>query len=247
MLRDYFSMSRRSHPRRVAVLMISTIIFIALLPISAHIPRLVDTVQVIMIVSAISVAGIARRSLYIGAVLGIPAALLSFAADHARVSAINYLSYAFSVILYIYMLILMLRRIFLTQKVTKETIFLGITSYLMMGLTWTLLYVAVEVWNPGSFTFGAGRPPEVFWVDLYYFSYVTLTTLGYGDVSPIAPVARVLAIFEAMTGVLYLGILMARLIGAYEADMDQQLDGTAATFKQRRRALFRSIDRGQRG
>ena len=111
----------------------------------------------------------------------------------------------------------------------------------MMGLTWTVLYIPLEIWAPGSFSFAADLPPKVFWVDLYYFSFVTLTTLGYGDVSPQAPIARMLAIFEAMSGVLYLAILMARLIAAYEADVEKQLKGAGISFKQRRRTLLESI------
>ena len=241
MVRDYFSLDRRSHPRRVAILMFSTIAFIAMLPVSEHIPRLVDIAMLVMIVSAISVAGLARRSLIIGASLGIPAAIFSFLGNHADIGPVNSLSYIFNAALFVYMLALMLRRIFLTKKVTKEILYLAITSYLMMGLTWTVLYIPLEIWAPGSFSFAADLSPKTFWVDLYYFSFVTLTTLGYGDVSPQAPIARMLAIFEAMSGVLYLGILMARLIAAYEADDVEQLVGAEVSFKQRRRALLESV------
>ena len=241
MLRDYFSMDRRAHPRRVLILMVCTIAFIAMLPVAEHIPRLVDIVHLIMVVSAISVAGVTRRSLVIGASLGIPAGVFGFLANHSDIGYVNSLSYLFNAALYIYMLVLMLRRIFLTQKVTKETIYLAITCYLMMGLTWTVVYIPLEIWAPGSFTFSADLPPKVFWVDLYYFSFVTLTTLGYGDVSPVAPLTRMLAIFEAMAGVLYLGILMARLIGAYEGDRTSQEVTKEIATERQRNAETRSI------
>ena len=66
------------------------------------------------------VAGVARRSLIIGASLGIPAAIFNFLGNHSDIGFVNSLSYLFTAALFVYMLALMLRRIFLTKKVTKE-------------------------------------------------------------------------------------------------------------------------------
>jgi hypothetical protein len=86
----------------------------------------------------------------------------------------------------------------------------AIAVYLLLGLAWGQAYGLIEYLNPGAFTGAAtnlGRFSS--WT---YFSFVTLATLGYGDIVPVHPVARSLAVAEAITGPLYLAILIARLV-----------------------------------
>ena len=85
----------------------------------------------------------------------------------------------------------------------------AIAVYLLLGFTWAHAYELVELWHPGAFAGavdGTGSPP------LTYYSFVTLTTMGYGDVMPVHPLARALAVLEALTGQLYLAIMLARLV-----------------------------------
>ena len=81
-------------------------------------------------------------------------------------------------------------------------------------MTWTFAYLLVEQLQPGALN---GLEHQD-WQDnlhtVFYFSYVTLTTLGYGDITPAAPVSRFLAYSEAIVGQFYLAILVASLIGA---------------------------------
>jgi hypothetical protein len=85
-----------------------------------------------------------------------------------------------------------------------------VAAYLLLGLGWALAYELVALLDAGAFsgTGLAGSPRYPF----VYFSFVTLTTLGYGDVTPVHPVARSLAIAEGLTGQLYPAILLARLV-----------------------------------
>ncbi len=102
-------------------------------------------------------------------------------------------------------LALVLRR----GPVTIRRIEGAIAVYLLLGFIWAQAYELVALWHPGAFA-GAvdGRvsPP------LTYYSFVTLTTMGYGDIMPVHPLARALAVLEALTGQLYLTILLARLV-----------------------------------
>ncbi|MHB8957648.1 MAG: potassium channel family protein [Pirellulaceae bacterium] len=87
-----------------------------------------------------------------------------------------------------------------------------------MGIIWSLLYFAVETASPGSFFMaspgrdGATAAP-LHRGDLSYYSFITLATVGYGDVTPTTPLARTLAWTEAITGQFYLAILVAGLVG----------------------------------
>lgn len=86
----------------------------------------------------------------------------------------------------------------------------AVAAYLLLGMTWAYAYALLAALRPGAFSgaVGATDGPRAW----FYFSFVTLATLGYGDVLPVHPVARSLAALEAVTGSLYLAILVARLV-----------------------------------
>jgi hypothetical protein len=86
----------------------------------------------------------------------------------------------------------------------------AVSIYLLLGLIWTRLYQLVELASPGAFRLPSGESPNS--ATLGYFSFVTLATLGYGDISPVNIVARDLAVLEAIMGQLYLVILISRLV-----------------------------------
>jgi hypothetical protein len=92
--------------------------------------------------------------------------------------------------------------------ITTNRIEGAIAVYLLLGLTWAHAYGLLALWHPGAFT-GAVEGP-LRWT--YYYSFVTLTTMGYGDIMPVHPLARALAVLEVLTGQLYLAIMLARLV-----------------------------------
>ena len=87
----------------------------------------------------------------------------------------------------------------------------AIFGYFLLALVWALLFRALDIWAPGAFSLAADGDP---FTELLYFSLVTITTLGYGDISPVAPFARISAGLEAATGTLYIAILIARIVGS---------------------------------
>jgi voltage-gated potassium channel len=215
---DVFEIDENPHPRRVLVLLCSMITLIAILPFAAKAPRLIDVVQIVVIGSAILVCSTSRNTLRVALVLGIPAAITGWIGSHPNMGLPSRLEATLTILLYFYVLILLLRRIFRSRVVTKETLFLAMSAYMLLGIVWTIVYIFLELLQPGSFNFPASSDPTTFWAELYYFSFVTMTTLGYGDVTPISPMARSMAILQALCGVMFLGILVARLLGKYQAD-----------------------------
>ncbi len=98
------------------------------------------------------------------------------------------------------------------KEVTADMIMAAASEYVLIGILFAVLYNFVEAAYPGSFNFAGvetNRP------GFLYFSFVTLTTTGYGDVLPLSAQARSLAAFEAVTGQLYIAITVALLVGAY--------------------------------
>jgi len=93
----------------------------------------------------------------------------------------------------------------------------AVCIYLLLGIIWAFVYLAINLALPGSFSGVSSSSPEQQMSELLYYSFITLTTLGYGDISPATHLARVFAYFEAILGQFFLAILVAGLVGAHIA------------------------------
>jgi hypothetical protein len=104
-----------------------------------------------------------------------------------------------------------------SPRVTMDTIYGAACVYFMLGLLWTSFYRLVFIADPESFrlpdTDAAVAVPGAANAWFGYFSMITLATIGYGDITPVSPAARSLAMLEGLTGQLYLAITIARLVG----------------------------------
>ena len=108
---------------------------------------------------------------------------------------------------------LVLVQVFREGPVTTYRIQGSILVYLLIGFTWAVGYQLVHAVVPAAFSFAQGDPGPGHSRDpLTYYSFVTLTTVGYGDITPVHPTARSLAMAEALIGQLYPAILIARLV-----------------------------------
>jgi len=164
-------------------------------------------VSVMLVSGAAAVAD--RQSMLIVSVITVPALLVRWTswffptADLAVWREISTL--ATLVVLCGVVLALVVRR----GPITARRIQGAIAVYLLLGFIWAEAYELVALWHPGAFTgtvHGSGSLP---WT---YYSFVTLTTMGYGDIMPVHPLARAIAVLEALTGQLYLAIMLARLV-----------------------------------
>jgi voltage-gated potassium channel Kch len=106
--------------------------------------------------------------------------------------------------------VVVLIQVFRAGPVNRHRVFGAMAVYLLLGIAWAETYDAISLVRPDAFnaaTRDAADPQR--WI---YYSFVTLTTVGYGDITPVAPLARSLAILEALTGQLFPAILLARLV-----------------------------------
>ncbi|MEM1108855.1 MAG: ion channel [Planctomycetota bacterium] len=108
-------------------------------------------------------------------------------------------------------LVMAMRWILLARRATPALISGAVSIYLLAGITWAIVFHALESLHPGSFS-APGTSAIADASDLYYFSFVTLTTLGYGDVNPITAPARSISVFEAVFGQIFLVVLLGRLV-----------------------------------
>ncbi len=103
-------------------------------------------------------------------------------------------------------------------SVTLEVLCASLSAYLMLGLAWTMAYWLVDQLTPEAFSFNTStemRSMNGF--TGFYFSFITLSTVGYGDITPVSKIARWLAAMEAITGLLYVAVLIARLVALYSS------------------------------
>jgi hypothetical protein len=106
---------------------------------------------------------------------------------------------------------LVLEHVFREGPITGDRVRGAIAAYLLLGLIWTFAYVLVERFSPGAIQASGGSASNNN-AHFAYYSFVTLTTLGYGDIVPVHPLARALALGEALVGQLYPAILIGRLV-----------------------------------
>ncbi len=109
-----------------------------------------------------------------------------------------------------------------SKHVTADTIFGAVAVYLLFGVIMALLFQVLNTIDPGSVIASVGEATSIVerydqFGDILYFSFVTLTSVGYGDLTPIGSAARSLAMFEGVIGQLYLAVLIARLVGIHVA------------------------------
>ncbi|MGJ0485745.1 MAG: ion channel [Methylomicrobium sp.] len=103
-------------------------------------------------------------------------------------------------------------------QVDRNLLFGAMCVYLLMGLIWAILYGLIFQFWPGAFNGMEGVNGKVPMDTLLYYSFVTLAGLGYGDITPVIPLARTLAYFEVISGQLYIAVLLAGLVGLFLND-----------------------------
>ena len=122
---------------------------------------------------------------------------------------------------YLGIFISIVRQILFTGSIDTNKVVGSVALFLLLGLKWAIVYLLVLEFSPESFNGMIQQP----WADNFakatYFSFVTLTTLGYGDISPSSPVAQVIVYLEAIAGVFYMAIVVASLVGASQSNQEK--------------------------
>ena len=172
---------------------------------------------VMILLAAASTVAREKRLFHIALVFGIPALISQVAVlgiDNTWVESVRFITTA----LFLFWVCgLLLRDIIIRSHTVTLELLLGVVNvYLMIGLGFAYVYGLIEHLQPGSFT-GledlAVIPDSILY--FLYFSFITMSTLGYGDISPLTPYGMTAAYLEAILGQLYLAILVARLVSIY--------------------------------
>jgi hypothetical protein len=215
---------RHYRPWRFLVLLVTLILLLVIQPIMRGFSNrgpVVDVLHSLVVVAAILSLAEGRRPKIAALILGVPALLGRWLAFLLASSSDDYLTLSDSLIEILFLgfaAVMVLRAIFTQGNVSLDSIFGAICAYLLLGMAWGSLYSVIEVVQPGSFQTtekmaDALKSPETRGQVLDYYSFVTMTTVGYGDITPVSPPARTLAWLEAMMGQFYIAVLVAFLVG----------------------------------
>jgi voltage-gated potassium channel Kch len=213
-------------PWRIGVHRFSTVEFLAALifffvssPFVEKLPRgdFIDgTVLTVVLVSGVLAVGHSRWKLMVAIILALPAVIARWMHLLNPNVPPEYF-FAPGLVFIVFLIANMMYFILRAPRVNTEVLCAGLSVYLLLGTAWMFAYLLVSKLSPGAFLFTAG--PEagqaLSGFNAYYFSFITLTTVGFGDIVPVSHTARMLAATEATTGTLFMAVLIARLVALY--------------------------------
>ncbi len=174
----------------------------------------------LVLLAAILIAGTRHHHRIIALIIGIPWLALSLFALLVDLQAVGIYANLLASLFCIYVILIVLSHL-LDADTVDLNILLGAASvYLLLALAWTTSYLIIIQLEPEAFSLvhGASRP---YFHQFLYFSLTTLTTVGYGDITPVNPFAQIWATMEAVCGTLYMALLVARLVGLYQSQKAQ--------------------------
>ncbi len=174
-----------------------------------------------MLLSAVFAVSRTRRTVIVALSLAVPAIVLRVLHVWLGRDAFLIGEHLLEILFLGYVIVVLLKHLFRAERVSFDTICASVCAYLLLATIWAMVYPVLDVLQPGSFAFSFAEPGQNSLMRLgdeksvypLYFSVVTMTTLGYGDIVPTSPAAQMLAAVEALTGQLYLAVLVARLVG----------------------------------
>ena len=175
-----------------------------------------ETLLIMVLLFSIWSINQSRGMLLLGILIATPLILASFLSDNMGTSQLYDVSRVSSGIAFSsYVISLMCREVFFAKEVNSSIIVGAICIYMLCGLGWSFVYGLLETLFPSSFS--QADPEQDITIRFIYFSMVTQTTVGYGDVTPITPIARSFATMQAVVGQIYLTVLVAKLVGVYSS------------------------------
>jgi len=204
--------------RRFGLLLIS-LGLLAFLPFVIR-PRLAEVLVPVLLsvalLSALAAVSETRRHFLLGAPFGIVGVLLSIASLFVQQRWVETVAYIAQLVFLAVVVVMIIGFVLRARQVDLGIVLGAVCAYLILAVLWGIGYELLFQLDPTAFSLpgvaqGRGATP------LMYFSFVTVTTLGYGDITPASSLARVLSILEAVVGQLYLVVLVARLVGLHTA------------------------------
>ncbi len=210
-----------------------TFLFIAILAQFVLVPllekgsrSLVPLLFILVVLGVLGTLDLRKRILFVCLGLGFAATVTHYFGRQLYLANGDYpylflFGLSLDIVFLLVVVVILMIKVFSEDRVTAETIQGGISVYFLLGFLWAYAYAMILLLEPGSISFPA---PLAETSTLIYFSFTTLTTLGYGDVTPVGWFARNLTILESTLGQIFLTVLVARLVGLHVASKSKSCD-----------------------
>ncbi|MEH6578807.1 MAG: potassium channel family protein [Amphritea sp.] len=175
----------------------------------------IDILFTLLILAVLHITNHNRSHLIIALCLTVPWVVVVFSPLIWSGSNLKVFGDLLFILLNSFIICIVLQQVLTAPKIDFNMLCGAVSVYLGLGLTWAVSYRAIEAITPGAFNLISVSIYNE-WNQFLYFSFVTITTLGYGDVTPVSAIARIWSVLEVITGTLYITILIARLISLYQ-------------------------------
>ncbi len=179
-----------------------------------------DTLLSLLVVSGLTSLNFNKKKFIRLSYFGLTSILFTWVNYFVDTLVTNFIAFVILVLFMIYITFSMISYVARTKEITAVLVLNAINSYLLIGLIGSFLFVLTDVAykyflniSNGTINFGYTNNPLFF--DYIYYSFITLTTVGYGEVTPAVPLTRSIAMFVSLAGQLYLTILVAMLVGKF--------------------------------
>ena len=205
------------HQKRFLILMVLILVTIVLAPfldVFVQTRIMMDILLTAIFFTIIFAIKTRHTHVIIASILVLPLITSTWSSYFYDSTHLSLLTRIFGALFFGYAVVLILLEIARSTEVSKETIFAAVVAYLLIALMWSFLYMILELAEPGSFSVPS-QSNRLETMHFEYFSFVTITTLGYGDVTPLTNRASALALLEALIGQIYMVVLVAWLVGMY--------------------------------
>lgn len=212
------------HPRLAQMLQQKCfLLFLALLGLlvvmpfvseTAHGRVLVGLFNAIVLVTAIAAIERSKLSFAIAILLGLATVAFQVVALQADSQGYFALSWGFGASFYAFAISHLLHYVLRRDTMTADKLYGAVAAYAMIAIFWAYLFGVLQYFYPGAYSY-YGTPKTLSLPDLIFYSFTVLTTAGFGDITPALIQSRFPTILEAVTGVMYVAILIARLTGVY--------------------------------
>ncbi len=197
-------------------LLVYILVLIAIQPLDEAIGEfglVLDIIISFILVSAIYAVSHKKKHTIIGILLALPLLTAMWAKQLFGISWMQIPETILGITFFGFIIAIILKFIFSEDEIKRDLIAGAAAVYLLLAIAWAYAYRAIEVIQPGSFAVADAQ--TVSYAVALYYSFVTITTLGYGDIFPVTTAAKSCAILEAIVGQLYLVITIALLVGVH--------------------------------
>ena len=198
---------------RFLILMGLMMALLVLGPVLEHVVTtriLIDTFLSAIILSMLYTITSKKRVFYFGwslAIIMLLSLWLKYYVSYELFARVSMLVGAFFTLLVISQTVQFITK---SKTVTREVVYAAMLVYFLLAQVWAMVYTFLDRINPASFNLPGGQGDFLIFE---YYSFVTLTTLGYGDITPLTKVAKAFSVLEAIVGQLYLVVVMAKFVG----------------------------------